>query len=671
MRNTSLLVPALLVAQALHAQYTIDWSHPAADTYKNGVMAARDTADNVIVVGTRTSSVGAANIYTQKYDKDGILLWEQVDATGVNGSYLAPTWVTTSATNNIFVTGYRYSGTGSIFPNQLVVLKYNAQGILQWRRTLDPTFTFGVYVRCAVDANDNLYVGAVGLLPGGFHLIKYDPSGNQVFHTVEANPIATTMTSMRLKGNRVVMSGTGIGAVHGAVATWDTAGNFLWSHLVTGFGAQDVEVDDALNTYVLTAYNDLVAPLSGRDVVINKFDAAGDSTTQFVYDFNGTDQPARMTLVNGKLTVIGWTIPQGGGYMNWTTFRTDLNGGLQWNATYNAMLSNDEIPGWVAARENGDVYVTGKGGPLYQGQYQQYVTLKYSNGVQQWAHTDPYYGYNGVACVLGKDSAVYVLGQGSMTVTRYIDPLPASIALVAPKVYLDGSFDTGTALMGDGLRAGGLLPLNEPYTALGYVHTGPATAPTTAGVLSLTGQNAIADWVLLELRDGNNMTAVVRSRSALVQRDGDVVDTDGVSPVSFSIPPGNYFVVVRHRNHLGCMTATPIALSGIATVVDLTSPLTGTYGTDARKSAGAYRTLWSGDTTFDGKLKYTGILNDRDPILVRIGGIVPTNTVVGYFGEDSNLDGTVKYTGTNNDRDPILVNIGGVVPTNTRLAQLP
>ena len=26
---------------------------------------------------------------------------------------------------------------------------------------------------------------------------------------------------------------------------------------------------------------------------------------------------------------------------------------------------------------------------------------------------------------------------------------------------------------------------------------------------------------------------------------------------------------------------------------------------------------------------------------------------------------TVRYTGTNNDRDPILVNIGGTVPTNT------
>ena len=226
MRNSLLLLSTLLLAQALPAQYTIDWSHPAADTYKNGVMAARDTADNVIVVGTRPSTVGAANIYTQKYDKEGILLWEQTDTTGVNGSFLAPTWVTTSATNNIFVTGYRYSGTSTIFPNQVVVLMYDALGNLQWRRTLEPTFIFGVYVRCAVDTNENLYVGVAGLDPGGFHLIKYDPSGNQIFHTMETNAIAINMTSMRLKDDRVVLVGAGIGAVHGAVATWDTAGNF-------------------------------------------------------------------------------------------------------------------------------------------------------------------------------------------------------------------------------------------------------------------------------------------------------------------------------------------------------------------------------------------------------------------------------------------------------------
>jgi hypothetical protein len=70
-------------------------------------------------------------------------------------------------------------------------------------------------------------------------------------------------------------------------------------------------------------------------------------------------------------------------------------------------------------------------------------------------------------------------------------------------------------------------------------------------------------------------------------------------------------------------------------------------------------------------LKYTGADSDRDAVLTRIGGVVPTATASGYFAEDVNMDGTVKYTGVGNDRDRILVNIGGTVPTNIRLQQLP
>ena len=64
-------------------------------------------------------------------------------------------------------------------------------------------------------------------------------------------------------------------------------------------------------------------------------------------------------------------------------------------------------------------------------------------------------------------------------------------------------------------------------------------------------------------------------------------------------------------------------------------------------------------------------MNDRDPILVAVGGTVPTATVSGYLPTDVNMDGRVKYTGSVNDRDPILVNVGGTVPTNTRVEQLP
>jgi hypothetical protein len=54
-----------------------------------------------------------------------------------------------------------------------------------------------------------------------------------------------------------------------------------------------------------------------------------------------------------------------------------------------------------------------------------------------------------------------------------------------------------------------------------------------------------------------------------------------------------------------------------------------------------------------------------------VGGTLPTATVTGYWAEDVNMDGVVSYTGANNDRDPILVNIGGTEPNNVRTQQLP
>ncbi|MBS1583501.1 MAG: hypothetical protein JST66_14970 [Bacteroidetes bacterium] len=244
---------------------------------------------------------------------------------------------------------------------------------------------------------------------------------------------------------------------------------------------------------------------------------------------------------------------------------------------------------------------------------------------------------------------------------------------VSAKAWLDGAYDSGSGQMRDDLRAAGLVPTGEPYTALGFAQVGNGGGETcSAGVLAVTGGNAVVDWVRLELRSSAVPSTLVCSRQALLQRDGDIVDTDGTSPVSFSVASGSYYVAVRHRNHLGAMTAAAVALTSSATTVDLRSNATATYGTEARKAVGAAMVLWCGNVFRDATLKYTGANNDRDPILVRIGGAIPTATITGgYYLEDTNLDGTVKYTGASNDRDPILSNVGGSVPTATRTEQLP
>ena len=207
---------------------------------------------------------------------------------------------------------------------------------------------------------------------------------------------------------------------------------------------------------------------------------------------------------------------------------------------------------------------------------------------------------------------------------------------------------------------------------MGYAHSGGGGGETVAGgILATTGNNAIVDWVLVELRNSANSAQVLASRSALLQRDGDVVDVDGTSGVFFNRPPGSYFVAVRHRNHLGLMSASAVALTGTTISVNFTLSRTLTFGTAARKDVSGVQVMWAGNVVFDTQLKYAGTNNDRDPILSRIGGVVPTATLAGYFVEDVNLSGVVQYTGGGNDRDPILVNIGGVVPTATRAQQLP
>ena len=249
------------------------------------------------------------------------------------------------------------------------------------------------------------------------------------------------------------------------------------------------------------------------------------------------------------------------------------------------------------------------------------------------------------------------------------------VVRLAARIILEGPYDTGTGLMNDHLRTLPSFALTEPFTALGYVHsTGGGGESTTSGVLAVTGSDAIVDWVLLELRSASGPTTILASRSALVQRDGDVVDMDGAAPVSFTLPPGSYHVAVRHRNHLGCMTASAVALPSIQTPVDFTTLSTATYGTDARKtSAGAIpvQMLWAGDVTFNGVIKYTGSGNDRDPILITVGSTTPNGAANLYSVHDANLDGLVKYTGSGNDRDPILVNVGSTTPNSIRVQQLP
>jgi hypothetical protein len=197
-------------------------------------------------------------------------------------------------------------------------------------------------------------------------------------------------------------------------------------------------------------------------------------------------------------------------------------------------------------------------------------------------------------------------------------------------VMLAGAYDTGSGVMRTDLAAGGHLPLSHPFAPRG--HAGSEAADP--GVI--TGSDPPVDWVLVHLRDTPG-GANVASRAALLLADGQIVDTDGASPVAFmGTPPGLYFVVVEAWNHLAVMSAAMVDCTSGSAAYDFTTSLAQAYagsGSAAMVEAapGVYG-LWPGDASGD------GLVTAPD---FNAWSAATAAAAEGYETSDFNLDGLV------------------------------
>jgi hypothetical protein len=308
------------------------------------------------------------------------------------------------------------------------------------------------------------------------------------------------------------------------------------------------------------------------------------------------------------------------------------------------------------------------------------------------------------------NSFANLTGTVTLTVTKP-GCSPQSVVVSAPacvvntdvklqlKVFLQGAFfspsGASDALMRDNLRTLGVIPNTEPYTAMAnsrFTKFSDAGGQSIgAGVLTNTGNDAIVDWVFVELRDAANPATILKTRAALVQRDGDVVEaSDGITPVTFTGAVGvSYYVSVKHRNHLGAMTATAISMSGTGTIVDFTTMNSaqlwdkglilsdgtlGSYNGSEQVTLGNGKMgLWAGNArNADNKVKYIGSTPDPASLLSQVitfsnntGGVYNYDFVTPvYMTGDINMDGKVKYAGTSTDTAYILFNIINKYPNN-------
>jgi hypothetical protein len=184
---------------------------------------------------------------------------------------------------------------------------------------------------------------------------------------------------------------------------------------------------------------------------------------------------------------------------------------------------------------------------------------------------------------------------------------------LSAKAFIEGGYSTATGLMNDGLRVNGKIPLAQPYNQLTFTgvvnpmsaYTG--TEVTTNTVLAVTGSDAIVDWVMLEVRNANDRSVVAARRAALLQRDGDIVDIDGVSPVRFPTltTEGNYHIAVRHRLCLATRTQNALQFNtGGVTALNFTNNSNALTGTLKPVVVGpnTYHLMYVGDATRNGQI---------------------------------------------------------------------
>jgi len=140
--------------------------------------------------------------------------------------------------------------------------------------------------------------------------------------------------------------------------------------------------------------------------------------------------------------------------------------------------------------------------------------------------------------------------------------------LLQVKIFLEGAYDVSSHQMNLTLNSD--IPKASPYSE------------DTRNVNSVPPQ--AVDWVLVQLRTTPGGSTIT-SKSVFINKNGKLINDDGTNEdIELTAPEGEYYIVIKHRNHLAVMSKNAIALNGTtSTLYDFTTGENQFYGTGGAK----------------------------------------------------------------------------------------
>jgi len=219
--------------------------------------------------------------------------------------------------------------------------------------------------------------------------------------------------------------------------------------------------------------------------------------------------------------------------------------------------------------------------------------------------------------------------------------------VVQASAILEGAY-TGSA-MTTNLTNNQQLPLTQPFNRPPWNYFGTESVANAAAIPANT-----VDWVLLEVRDAADKNLVAERKAAFLLSNGAIVDVNGTTNgVNFFYITANtnYHLAVKHRNHLGAITANAVLLPNAAPV-NFTNAATAEQAATQLVNIGGAYALRAGDLNADGIISFSDINTYASQLL----GTSP------YRDADCNLSGTVSIV----DFNLLRPNIGAIGVSSIR-----
>jgi hypothetical protein len=365
-----IIIPLQLKSQ-VHEEWDVRY-RGASDTTISSKSVKYDSYGNVYVLGD--AGFNSSQLLTLKYNNRGELQW----ATRRSNTYA----VTMELDNlgNVYVCGQISSNGGGI------IIKYSSFGATQWEVLRNYTIEDMV-----IDDFGNIYISGYGSngYNTGILTAKYNPAGNLLWDQILSSSNSGGC------GYRIILDNagnvytltdydyTGISSIK--VLKYNNNGVLQWigtasqAFDLSYYGFAGLGIDDNGNIY---CGGTIWSQTFKSDYIITKFSTTGQELWYRTYnsEYNLNDIPVDMKVSeNGNTCITGYSYTDSTYHTKVATLMYDSTGLLKWKRDYNN--SNGFVfPGGLAADILKNIYIT-----INNPNYTRITTIKYdSSGNQKW-----------------------------------------------------------------------------------------------------------------------------------------------------------------------------------------------------------------------------------------------------------------------------------------------